>query len=536
MTRDLSRDGVQNRLEHFVLSHFGPVWRGLQAIPFSERFVNRKLINRAVLKARTRPHPWSLLSDFTSWDSLTDRTFTGRHLPPADPNYTHSLPTVADVTHAFRRVTGNGRLSSTSTQLFSHFAQWFTDGFLRTDRNDPRKNTSNHEIDLSPLYGRTPAITKTLRSFTGGRLKSQWIGGNEFPPYYFDLSGVPRVEFLRDSVFYPPDLPADRQQSLFAMGVERANVQFGFVMLNTLFLREHNRICDTFSRTHPDWDDERLFQTARNLVIAMLIKVVVEEYINHIAPYHFQFKAQPRSFYQSKWYRTNWMTLEFNLLYRWHGLVTDTIRVGEQVIPVEDTFFNNRLLIDRGLGACFDDASRYPCGAIGLFNTHHTLVGTEAASIEHGRKAHLRPYNAYRQYCGYPSVTRFEQITGEPERQKVLRDLYGTPDRVEFYVGLFAEDVRPGSPLSPLIGRMVGMDAFSQALTNPLLSEHVFNEQTFTREGWTIWHETSSLSDIVQRNLQAETNLGKPRVTFDVDRSRSADGNGASDLRVRKKW
>ncbi len=43
--------------------------------------------------------------------------------------------------------------SEKSTVLFSYFAQWFTDGFLRGDYRDPLKNTSNHDIDLSNLYG-----------------------------------------------------------------------------------------------------------------------------------------------------------------------------------------------------------------------------------------------------------------------------------------------------------------------------------------------------------------------------------------------
>jgi prostaglandin-endoperoxide synthase 2 len=40
---------------------------------------------------------------------------------------------------------------------------------------------------------------------------------------------------------------------------------------------------------------------------------------------------------------------------------------------------------------------------------------------------------------------------------------------------------------------MVGVDAFSQALTNPLLSQHLYNEDTFTPWGFALITETSSL-------------------------------------------
>jgi prostaglandin-endoperoxide synthase 2 len=519
VARNTARDGLRNRLEFFLLTNFSLVWTVIQAIPFLEKQINKFLINSAVYKARVRPHPFSLLgleatnSTYTSWESLTDRQYTGRHLPPAEPEYIQSLPEVDKVVKLFERPTDNQRLSTKSTLLFSHFAQWFTDGFLRTDRTDFRKNTSNHEIDLSPLYGLSKPMTEALREKVGGKLKSQSIGGQEFPQFYFDQNGQVKNEFLALHRLDDPNqvgdlansvnnLPPENRQKLFAMGVERANSQIGYTMLNTLFLREHNRICSILQKSHRDWDDERLFQTSRNIVTVILIRIVVEEYINHIAPYHFKFKAQPQSFYDQKWYRTNWMTVEFNLLYRWHSLVTDNVRIANEMIPVEDTLFNNQLLIDRGLGAYFEDSSLQEAGNIGLFNTANSLIRTDQASIQLARNARLRSYNEYREYCSYPKVTEFNQISEDPQIQEALREVYeGDIDKVELYVGLFAEDIRPNSALPPLIGRMVGIDAFSQALTNPLLSEHVFNEFTFSAEGWEEIKNTNSLSDVVHRNL-----------------------------------
>ena len=55
--------------------------------------------------------------------------------------------------------------------------------------------------------------------------------------------------------------------------------------------------------------------------------------------------------------------------------------------------------------------------------------------------------------------------------------------------------------LPSLIGRMVGIDAFSQALTNPLLAPGVFDESTFSPLGLQTIHTTRNLGEILQRNV-----------------------------------
>ncbi len=498
MARSTRADGVRNRLSFYILTHFRWFWSLCQAIPPVRRWWNRRLVNRAIYQTATRPYQYSTLTDYTSWDSLSDRTFTGRHLPAVKPP--DDLPSLERVTELFRRTTETP--SAKSTVLFAYFAQWFTDGFLRTRRDDPRRNTSNHEIDLSPLYGLNPTFTALLRSHAGGRLKSQTLHGEEYPPYYFE-NGQPRDEFRGLPIILPDEVPAERRNELFAFGADRGNVQIGYVMLNALFLREHNRLCGVLAAANPGWDDERLFQTARAINIVLLLKIVIEEYINHIAPYHFRFRVDAPSGNRESWYWTNWMTVEFNLLYRWHSFVPDTIALADGVLPLTDTVYHTRLVTGAGLGAMFDAASRQPAGEVGLFNTTAFLLETETASIKHARDMRLASYNDYRAMIGYPRVTAFDQITGDPVRQAKLRELYGHVDRVEFYVGLFAEDVRPNAAVGSVVGRLVGIDAFSQALTNPLLAEHIFSADTFTAAGMAIIETTKSLSDILHRNIPA---------------------------------
>ena len=504
--RSTLKDGLSNQLEFQVTTHGAPLWQIAQRVRPIERVLNRTLINRAILKTPTRPQPLSTLADYTSWSSLTDRTYDARHLPPqvALP----LEPAIDRVLELFRRKDGVTRESPKSTMLLPYFAQWFTDGFLRSDRSDPRdprRNESNHEIDLMQLYGLNAVQTRALRAHRGGRLKSQQINGEEYPPHLC-AHGKIKPEFGSLRVVRFESLDDAQRNRLFAMGSDTANSQLGFVLMNVLFLREHNRVARLLEQRYPTWGDTRLFETARNVVIVLLLKIVVEEYINHLAPYHFKFRLDPASFGKREpWYRTNWMAVEFNLLYRWHSLVPSQLQQDGRLATIAETLWPGDLVAHRGLGVQLEEASRQPAGRLGLFNTDPALLEVERSSLVQGRQVHLARYNDYRANCGFPRVTEFDQISGEPEIQDALRDVYGHVDRIEFYVGLFAEDLRPNSVLPSLMGRLVGIDAFSQALTNPLLAPRTYNTDTFSRLGTDLIHQTQSLADLVGRNVPAQS-------------------------------
>jgi prostaglandin-endoperoxide synthase 2 len=503
--RDNSRDGFFNRAQAYLFARFGWFWRAIDRWPWARRWLNWYLIGTAASRAPRRPHPLSTMhdSEFTSWESLTDKTWNGRHLPPMPQLEVDRLPKVEDVAKLFERPATGFVECPKSTMLFPAFAQWLTDGFLRTDARNYRKNHSAHEIDASQLYGETPTQTKALRTYQAGRLKSQRIGGEEYSPYLFAPNGGPKFpefEVLPDPLHLPPNWPADKRAELFAFGGERANSTPHTAMVNTLFLREHNRIAGELALAEPAWDDERLFQTARNIIIVLVIKIAVEDYINHISPFAFRLRADPEIAWKADWNRPNWMTAEFNLLYRWHSLVRTSYSWPTGDVVGGSDLFHNRLLIQVGLGQAFEACSQQPAGRIGLFNTPAFLANIELRSLQQGRTVRLATYNDYRELIGYPRVDRFEQITGDPERVDALRKLYGTPDKVEFYVGLFAEDARPTAAVPALIGRFVALDALSQALANPLLAEAVFTPKTFGNKGMEIIKNTTSLQDLLNRN------------------------------------
>ena len=93
-------------------------------------------------------------------------------------------------------------------------------------------------------------------------------------------------------------------------------------------------------------------------------------------------------------------------------------------------------------------------------------------------------------------------MTSDPEVLRRLEELYGDVDALEWYVGIFAEDSPDYMMMGELMTYMVANDAFTQALTNPLLARNVFNEATFTKTGMKVISSTGSLQQIVARNAR----------------------------------
>jgi prostaglandin-endoperoxide synthase 2 len=522
---------IPHALDRFLPGVFG----ALRHVPFGPRVVTELLVGQLANATAPRPRPFTLASDYTSWLSLTDRSFTGRHLPPAAPGSVE-LPSEADVKELFRREQGGEVPSNDTSVLFMFFAQWFTDSFLRTDRADWRKNTSTQEIDFCQIYGLSEPQTRMLREMRGGRLKSQQIDGQEYPAFYFERTSTalhtvkPEFAGLHDEDFLMNVLlkdVSDRQKDLFfAVGLEHGNSTVGSVALDIVFLREHNRIAAILEKEYerkseqPQWShplsaadlDERLFQTTRNILMVLLLKLVVEEYIAHIAPGDPPLELVPAMAEGRNWNRSNWIAIEFNLLYRWHAMVPDKVETDEGEFDTKGfSRDNNDLVVSKGVEWLIAQCSRSRAAKVCLFNTPAFLVdrkdsaypAVEERTIALMRAANLQSFNDYRRRFGLSPITDYEQLTKDVKVQERLKDLYGDDvDKLEWYVGIFAEDYPDDYSLGELLTTMVGYDAFTQALTNPLLARNVFNEETFSKAGMEIIDDTKSLEQIVARNAQ----------------------------------
>jgi prostaglandin-endoperoxide synthase 2 len=364
-----------------------------------------------------------------------------------------------------------------------------------------------------------------LRSRQGGRLKSREIKGDgEYPALLYKDGAI-------DPQFYDPDpvlqrgltyLRAGKAESwtraiegslkgaisdparrdfIYASGLDRGGSTIAYSAFNTIFLREHNRIAGRLSKEYGDWSDDRLFETARLINIHQILTIVVNDYISHIGGV-FPF-ALDRSFAERQpWYRSNRISIEFNLLYRWHSLTPDAFRLDGQTLDHAQFRFNNALLEQRGVAQVITDASTQPAGRIGLFNTPWFLEEAERRALHMARGALLQGFNAYRDRYGLTRYRSIDDFADGPAVAEALKTVYGDNiDAVEFTVGLFAERRGDGDVMPETLTYMVANDAFTHILTNPILSSEVHCERTFSELGWRIVQEQASLADIVKRNI-----------------------------------
>ena len=85
----------------------------------------------------------------------------------------------------------------------------------------------------------------------------QMIRGEEWPPY---------LKHANVTMEYLPTVPEDQR---FALGHPFYSLMPGLFMYATIWLREHNRVCDILKKEHSHWEDEQLFQTAKLIITGM---------------------------------------------------------------------------------------------------------------------------------------------------------------------------------------------------------------------------------------------------------------------------
>jgi peroxidase len=372
-----------------------------------------------------------------------------------------------------------------------------------TDKPRENVNMASTWLDISALYGSTTEVARKLRSFKGGKLLTQELktrGAKAKGSYLpFNTMNVPTRT--------RPGVPTEQ---LFAGGDPRTNEDWIMMSIHTLFLREHNRLCDILVKEHPEYDDERLYQTVR-LILSAKFALIGNSYQmaywtakmpwpkDDGFPLYRQMYGEnvlqinPANTYPwplvTKGGKPMTVSAEMAVVYRFHEFIIKTFPIKDalnETIWDQNLFatgFNATGFIDAGLdnilrGIASTHIPNFKSGVEETFRTAGQYRGSPfdivTWSIVHEREQGLptfneyfRAYNEQGQFWHMPEDIKFsetnittdpmvvvpvrktfEDFSSDPEAVANLKRLYKTVDDVDLVVGVqLEENMFPGTTI-----------------------------------------------------------------------------------------
>ncbi|KAM4738490.1 prostaglandin G/H synthase 2 [Anableps anableps] len=485
---------------HYILTHFKGFWNIINNISFL-----RDAIMKYVLTSRSHmidsPPTYNADYGYKSWEAYSNLSYYTRALPPVPANCPTPMGVVGkkelpDVKVLAEKLLVRRRFipdPQGTSLMFAFFAQHFTHQFFKSDmKNGPAFTVAKgHGVDLGHIYGDNLEKQHKLRLFKDGKLKYQMVNGEVYPPLVKDV-GV--------EMHYPPHI-SDSQR--FAVGHEAFGLVPGLMMYATIWLREHNRVCDILKEVHPDWDDERLFQTARLILIGETIKIVIEDYVQHLSGYHFKLKFDPELLFNQRFQYQNRIASEFNTLYHWHPLMPDSFHIEERDYSYKEFVFNTTVMTEHGISNLVDSFTKQIAGRVaGGRNVPGAILYVAIKSIENSRQMRYQSLNAYRKRFSMKPYTSFEDMTGDKEMAAILEELYGDVDAVELYPGLLVEKPRPNAIFGETMVEMGAPFSLKGLMGNPICSPEYWKPSTFGGTAGFNIVNTASLQRLVCNNVQ----------------------------------
>ncbi|KAJ0032753.1 hypothetical protein NQD34_002834 [Periophthalmus magnuspinnatus] len=485
---------------HYILTHFKGFWNIVNGISFL-----RNAIMSYVLTSRSHmidsPPTYNADYGYKSWEAYSNLSYFTRTLPPVPEDCPTPMGVVGkkelpDAKELAEKLLARRRFipdPQGTSLMFAFFAQHFTHQFFKSDmkRGPAFTEAPGHGVDLSHIYGVSLDRQHKLRLFKDGKLRYQMLNGEMYPPTVRDV-GV--------DMHYPPHV-AESQR--FAVGHEAFGLVPGLMMYATIWLREHNRVCDVLKEVHPHWDDERIFQTTRLILIGETIKIVIEDYVQHLSGYHFKLKFDPELLFNQKFQYQNRISSEFNTLYHWHPLMPDSFHIEERDYSYKEFVFNTTVVTEHGISNLVDSFTKQIAGRVaGGRNVPGPILYVSIKSIENSRKMRYQSLNAYRKRFNMKPYSSFEDMTGDKEMAAILEEMYGHVDAVELYPGLLVEKPRQDAIFGETMVEMGAPFSLKGLMGNAICSPEYWKPSTFGGPvGFDIIN-TASLQRLVCNNVR----------------------------------
>lgn len=398
-----------------------------------------------------------------------------------------------------------------------------------TDAGNPRKviNDITSFVDGSAVYGSDEARSNWLRTFEGGKMKLSSGGLLPFNTLNGEVDGP--VDASAPFMLLEGIPPA----TYFVAGDIRANEQPGLSSFHTLFVREHNRLCDELALEHPGWTDEQLFQRARKIVGALIQVILYEEFLPalgvEVGAYNgYDEDAEPgiMNVFSAAAYRLG------------HTLVNDQIirltNEGESLefgsIHLKDAFFNPAILIEEGgidplfIGMATQKQQKFDTEVVPALRNF--LFGPPGSggldlvsiNLNRGRERGLPDYNSIREIAGLERQSDWSDITSDQDLQTKLQLAYGDIDNMDPWVGMLSEDIVEGKAIGELVHRLLAMQ-FTRLRDGDRY--YYENDPAFSPEEVAELKATK-MSDILKRNtgitnIQDDVFFAHPHILTSVE-------------------
>jgi hypothetical protein len=377
-------------------------------------------------------------------------------------------------------------------------------------------NGITHWWDGSSLYGSTAEEQDRVRSHVDGKLR---------------LTSEGKIPLPED-----PELDPTRVPGWWT----------GLGMLATLFVREHNAVCDRLKADYPHWDDEELFQRARLVVAALLAKIHTAEWTPAII-------SHPTTAYAL---RANWfgvageriarsfgrisdsevisgipgaatahygvpfsLTEEFTSVYRMHPLLPDVfdLRSLDGDRPLAELNFpemagpHSKDVDARfSLQDVFYSFGTTHPGAIVLRNFPHflqeftrpdgTVIDLAATDILRIRELGVPRYCEFRRLLHLAAPRTIADITDDAELVADMERLYdGDVEQVDLMVGLFAEKRPAGFAFSDTAFRIFILMA-SRRLNSDRFFTKDYRPEIYSPAGLA-WIRDNDMRTVLLRHL-----------------------------------
>lgn len=307
-------------------------------------------------------------------------------------------------------------------------------------------NVETAFIDASAIYGSSKERADWLRSFVDGKLKVSQ--GNNLP--WNTIDG----EFNSVIVDAPFMESNDNGSKFYVAGDVRANENPLLLSMHTLFVREHNLVCDEILATSPSLNDEEVFQLARKIVSGKLQSIVYNEWLPvmgvDLPSYNgYSSAVDPGIFnvFSAAAFRMGHTLINSELI----RMRNNGNLISKGNINLKDAFFNP-LAIDlaggvepyiKGMGTQIQQD--FDCKVVG--DVRNFLFGVPgqggldlaAININRGRERGLPDYNTVRQDFGLPALDNFNELCEEEGISMLLEQIYGDINDVDPWVGMLAE-------------------------------------------------------------------------------------------------